>query len=447
MGFMKVKFLGASGTVTGSSYVLTSNSGQSVLIDLGMFQGLPEIDKLNYQNYDFDCSKLSGAILTHAHLDHCGRLPILLSHGFKGDIWMTPATKDLTEIALLDSAKVAKQDGKPILYDADLAQKTFTHFKTVDYHLPTIIGDFQITMYDAGHILGSASLQINVDGQKIIFSGDLGNSPEDLLMPTEMLSAADVVVMESTYGDRLHPTEDSTAKLLAEINAVETSGGTLLIPAFSLERTQELLHLIMHFELDHKIKTDTPIYLDGPMAEKANTVYLHYPQLFNNHFQADLKAGDPFAFPGLVTIKDQEHSQAINLVTSTKVIIAGSGMMVGGRIVRHAAHFLPDPKNRLLIVGYQGEGTLGRQLKDGQKTVTIDGTEIKVAATVSSTEGMSSHADQSQLLSWLKEIKGVKKLFLTHGDDGPRQALSTKVAQELGITDIALPNLDQEISI
>ncbi len=446
---MKIKFLGAAGTVTGSSYVLTSGSGKSILIDLGMFQGIPEIEELNYEPYDYDCTKLAGAILTHAHLDHCGRLPILLPKGFKEKIFMTAATRDLTELSLLDSAKVAIQDSMKILYDKQLAQRTIDRFKTVDYGNETPIGDFAVRFRDAGHILGSAILEIqdmSVDSgiRKIVFSGDLGNFPEDLVFQTEFIESADVVVMESTYGDRLHSTEDPSEVLKEEINTVERSGGTLLIPAFALERTQEILHKIMHLKKTGKIKAQTPIFLDSPMAETATEIYLDYPKFFNNHLKEDLKVGNPFEFPGLKNIEKRNESQAIYYKNGPKVIIAGSGMMTGGRIVGHAAHYLANPSTRLLIVGYQGEETLGRLLMEGKKEVIIDGVEIQVKAAVNTTLGMSSHADQQQLMDWLGHIKNLKKVFLTHGEDGPRTALSERISKELGITDIALPVRNEE---
>lgn len=447
---MKIKFLGASGTVTGSSYVLTSGSGQSILIDLGMFQGLPEEDKLNYEPYDFDPSMLSGAVLTHAHLDHCGRLPTLLPKGFNGDIWMTPPTRDLTAISLLDSAKIAKQDQKKFLYDEDLATQTIGKFRTMGYRIPTEIGDFTFTFRDAGHILGSASIEItdknpDSDIKKIVFSGDLGNSPEALLKATELIESADAVVMETTYGDRLHPKDDPLKTLQDEINRVEETGGTLLVPAFSLDRTQEIMHMIMHLKKDKKVMADTPVYLDGPMAEKATVVYLNYPQIFNSHIHQDFKNGGPFSFPGLTTIHTWEESQALHGQTGTKVIIAGSGMMVGGRIVGHAGYFLPMPTTRLFIVGYQGAGTLGRQLQNGEKSVTIGGIHVEVKASVNSTQAMSSHADQNQLMNWLKHIKEVKKIFLTHGEDESRVVFAKKISADLNLKDVRIPVLNQEI--
>lgn len=449
---MQVKFLGAAGTVTGSSYVLTSDSGKSILIDLGMFQGTAAVDALNYKSFEYDCSKLSGAILTHAHLDHCGRLPILLDHGFSGNIWMTAPTRELTELSLLDSAKIAKQDDKQVLYDKSLALRTFKRFVTADYHEEFEIADFGIRMYDAGHILGSASLEIEDRAsksgmKKIVFSGDLGNSPEDLVQPTEYISDADAVIMESTYGDRLHPDEDPTELIASEIQAVEKSGGVMLLPAFSLERTQDLLHIIMHLKKEGKVKADTTVFLDGPMAQKATDIYLDYPQFFNEHIQKELSLGSPFRFDGLNIIGSWQESQDIHMHPGPKVIIAGSGMMSGGRIVGHAAVYLPRSSTRLCIVGYQAEETLGRQLLEGSREVSIEGSAVSVLASVSSTRAMSSHADQKLLLDWLKNIKNVKKVFLTHGEDSAREVLSEKVKSEVHIDDVVLPLLNQEMAV
>jgi len=450
---VKLKFLGASsGIVTGSSYVLTSDSGKSILVDLGMFQGSHNIEKLNYEPFNYDCKNLIGAVLTHAHLDHCGRLPIIFPRGFEGNIWMTPPTRDLTELSLYDSAKIAKYNDKPILFDKKLVEKTVSRFKTIDYHTPFQIGDFTISMYNAGHILGSASLLVedknsNSGIKTIVFSGDLGNSPEPLEKATETISTADAVIMESTYGDRLHPKRDSAETLQYEINNIETSGGTLLIPAFSLQRTQELLHMIMHLKKAKKVLAQTPFYLDSPMAQKATTIYTNHSKNFNSHFQDDLKKGNPFEFPGFNVIRGRKQSNDLYDQAGSKVIIAGSGMMTGGRIVSHAAHYLPITSTRLFIVGYQGEETLGRELLEGNKKVIIDGLSVEVMATVNNTQSMSSHADQQQLINWLTKIKNVKKIFLTHGEDGSRQALGKKITEYLGIKDIVLPVLSQEVEL
>lgn len=448
---MKIKFLGAAGTVTGSCYALTSASGSSILIDMGMFQGPPNIEKLNREPFDFDASLLTGVVLTHAHLDHCGRLPILLQKGFKGKIWMTPPTKDLTELSLLDTAKINNgKNGNKTLFNRDQAVKTIMRFETIDYRTPFTIGDFTTTFRDAGHIMGSASLEIedkkpNSQIKKVIFSGDLGNSPEPLVEKTETIDRGDAVIMESTYGGRLHPEGDSVGVIKSEITEIQATKGTLLIPAFSLERTQELLHLIMHLKKNGEIPIQLPVYLDSPMAQRATSIYLNHKNNFNPHIQNDLKVGSPFIFPGFSNVEGIRESKALYEDVNPKVIIAGSGMMTGGRIVEHAAHYLPIISTRLLIVGFQGEATLGRELLEGSKKVTIDGMSIDVKATVTSIKTMSSHADQAQLMNWLKNIKNVKKVFLTHGEDEPRKILAQKIQQDIGIKDISLPTLNQEL--
>ncbi|NMD00668.1 MAG: MBL fold metallo-hydrolase, partial [Bacteroidales bacterium] len=256
---MKIKFLGAAGCVTGSSYVLTSDGGKSILVDFGVFQGSEELEKKNFEPVGYDLSLLTAVVLTHAHLDHCGRLPLLFTHGFKGNIWMTPPTRDLAEITLYDSAKIAKEQESKALFDHNLAVQTILKFETIDYRTPKRIGDFTVTFRDAGHILGAASLEIidntaNGKIKKIVFSGDLGNTPEDLEKETEFIDNSDAVVVESTYGDRLHPKSEPEDAILAEIKEIEKTNGALLIPTFSIDRTQEILHIINHFKNDGLVK-------------------------------------------------------------------------------------------------------------------------------------------------------------------------------------------------
>lgn len=410
------------------------------MIDLGMFQGPQDIDELNYRQLGVDCRSLSGVILTHAHLDHCGRLPILESHGFGRDIYMTAPTADLTELSLFDSAKISVEDHpKRMLYTKDQVSAVIKRFRIIPYHKECIIDDFRVVFRDAGHIMGSASIEVDVDGKKIVFSGDIGNSPEDITRPTETFESADIVVMESTYGDRSHPVGNPTEIISAEIDSVVANGGTLLIPAFSLERTQELLHII------HHLQPNIPVYLDSPMAERATVIYEKYKDLMNAEILSDFKVLDPFVFPSLHMVENRQDSGVALRSPGPKVIIAGSGMMTGGRVLGHAQVLLPMESTRLLIVGYQGEGTLGRALLDGAKDVRIDGEEVRVAAHISETQLMSSHADQPKLLKWLGSIRGVKKVFITHGEDGPRKVLAGKISSHLHISDIVLPKLDEEI--
>lgn len=447
---MEIKFLGAAGSVTGSCYLLTSDSGQSILVDCGMFQGSDALEKLNFSKLDCDCSSISGMILTHAHLDHCGRLPMLVPQGFNREIWMTAPTRDLTELSLLDSAKIGKEDNR-VLYDKETVYRAVEMFRIAQYEKPFSVGGFSITMRDAGHILGSASLEIvdqNVKTglSKIVFSGDLGNTPQDLIRATEYIDNADTVVMESTYGDSIHPDDDPSAIIQKEIATIEITGGTLLVPAFSIERSQELLHRISHLKKSGKIKSETQVFYDSPMGQKATAIFEKYHQFYNDELKKDFASSDPFNFPGLDVIENRLEGRQLAANQGPKVIISGSGMMTGGRILNHAIRYLPISSTRLLIVGYQGEETLGRAILEGQRQVSIEGNPVTVRATVNQTQAMSSHADQPRLLNWLKEIQGVKKVFLTHGENRPRGILADKIKKDLGISDIAMPILNQSIA-
>lgn len=449
---MKIQFLGAAGTVTGSCYLLTSDSGESMLIDCGLFQGSKELDKANFMPLACDVSQAVGMVLTHAHLDHCGRIPLLPNQGFHAPIWMTPATRDLTEISLFDTAKINAQDhpDNP-LYEKEDVNAVLELCKTVNYEVPFSVGPFSIIMRDAGHILGSASVEIvdnsGASPKKVVFSGDIGNFPQQLIQTTAMIESADVVIMESTYGDRLHPNEDAREIFTSEINAVEKNNGTLLIPCFAIQRTQEVLHDLAHLKKEGKIKTETPIYFDSPMAEKVTQVFEQYPELYNPEFAAEATHGTPFHFPGLRVVESQEARTELSETDDAKVIIAGSGMMTGGRILSHAKQYLPIDTTRLLFVGYQAEGTLGRRILEGEQSVSLKGEYFQVNGTVSQTRALSSHADQPRLLQWLKHIHGVKKVFLTHGDIEPRKTLAQKIQTDLGIQDVMQPLQDQIIEI
>ncbi len=452
----QLKFLGAAGMVTGSSYWLEDHDSHGILIDLGMFQGMEEQRKLNNEGLAFEAKNLEAMILTHAHLDHCGRMPLLVEAGFSGPIFMTEATRQLLELSLYDAAKVAKENDErrqthEALYTEEEVEKLLTHCRIVQYDQPFTVGSFEITMRDAGHILGSASVEVKYTGEgktvRVIFSGDLGNTPQDLIRPTEMIKEAEVVVMESTYGDRTHSNEDPLEVIQEEINAVEESGGTLLIPAFSLERTQEILHRIDHLKKSKKIKDETPVFLDSPMAIKATMIFKHFADLYNRELADHAKLDDPFDFPGLVLVEKGGESAKIKDIDRPKVIIAGSGMMSGGRIMRHAIDFLPLSTTRLLQVGFQAQGTVGRQIQDGAKKVKIYDQEVEIKANVREVTSMSAHADQPRLMNWLSKIKGVTKIFLTHGEELPRLVLSEKIKNDLGILGVVLPEMNQTVEL
>ncbi len=361
---------------------------------------------------------------------------------------MTTPTAEITEISLFDTAKISLEDHpRRVLYDQNQVFDVIKRFKTIEYDRTFNIGGFRVTLRDAGHIIGSASVEIETDSQKIVFSGDLGNTPEDLTKPTEAIKSSDIVVMESTYGDKSHPPGKAEEIIQSEINAVEQTNGTLLIPAFSIDRTQELLHIISHLKSKNLIGTQTPVYLDSPMAEKVTIIYEKYRSFLNAEINKDFLTADPFSFPGMQIIRDRKDSFNLNENINPKVIIAGSGMMTGGRIVDHARFFLPFASTRLLIVGYQGEGTLGRQLLTGVKKVKIGKQVISINARVTETQVMSSHADQPRLINWLRSIQGVKKVILTHGENSPREVLAEKIKADLNIPDISLPVLNQELNV
>ena len=337
-----LKFLGASGFVTGSGYLLTPDNGKSILVDLGMFQGTSDITQFNDDQIEANLSNLEAALLTHAHLDHCGRLPLLAQNNFTGFVYMTEATKELAEIVILDSAKIQEKDEENPLYTTKDALRIINHFKTVKYQTPIEIGDFTAVFRDAGHIIGSSSIEITQrkTGEKIVFSGDLGNSPQSIEKPTEYIESADFVVMESTYGDKLHEGELPENIIQKEINEIEKGRGTLLVPSFSIERTQVLLYIINNLKNKNLIKKETPVYMDSPMAREATRIYKKYKFLYNDTLKNHSQNGDPFSFPGLVDVKNHRQSEAIARDNGPKVIIAGSGMMSGGRILGHAKNYL-----------------------------------------------------------------------------------------------------------
>lgn len=444
----KLSFMGASGEVTGSAYLLTADDDSQLLVDFGMFQGPKEVANLNYQKLQFDFSRVKGVALTHAHLDHCGRLPLLVYSNFKGKIYMTEPTFALIEVILNDAAKVAQEKTDvPPLYGPDEVKKVLNMVEIVAYEKEIVFGSFALRFIDAGHILGSASIEIidKGDNRKIVFSGDLGNTPEDIIKPTVFCKNADIVVMETTYGSTVHPVENPLQILQEEINKAEETSGVLLIPAFSLERTQELLHKINHLKKDGKIRGDTPVFMDSPMGIRATEIFKQFREYYNDELQSH--QDDPFGFEGLAVTTEPRDSKDIIKAIEPKVIIAGSGMMTGGRILHHAANYLPGKHTRILFVGYQAEDTLGRKILEGARNVVIGDKKISVRANVREIKTLSSHADQTKLLDWLKHIQGVEKLFLIHGETEQREAFAQKVREHTRITYINLPMQGQEINL
>lgn len=434
--------------VTGSCFFLMGEK-TGLMIDFGMFQGRMEDTGLNTKKPSMDFDLLSAMILTHAHLDHCGRLPLLLRYGFTGPIFMTEATKALVELVLYDSAKIAKEDAKVVLYTDEDVEKILKQVQLVEYDKPFMVGEFEITLLDAGHILGSATVLIKEKstGKIVSFSGDLGNTPEPLLDPTHWVNKADVAIVESTYGDDIHETRDEVDELATIIAEAEAEKGTVIIPSFSLQRSQEILYIFDQLKKQGKMAIETPVFLDSPMAIKATEIFRDFPELYNRKLETQAKTDDPFDFPSLVLCDTIEKSRQIKNLIGTKVIVAGSGMMTGGRVLHHVISFLGDPKTQLVFVGYQADGTMGRQIKEGADNVNVWGNIVTVKARIKEIKTMSSHADQGQILTWLGKMEGLSQVILVHGEELPRLVLAEKVRQDFPGVKVELPMLNDEIEI
>lgn len=462
---MEITVFGAAKEVTGSCYSLVSGE-ENILIDCGMFQGGKDMERMNYEKFGFSPRKYKALLLTHAHLDHCGRIPLLVKNGFRGKIYCTDATKALAFIIMADSAKIAEEDTKnenkrraeenlpprkPIygMSDVDDAMKLFV---TVKYgESVRVARDIYAKYYDAGHILGSSSVQVSVkEGNKekvVVFSGDLGQENSILVRNGTLIQKADYVFMESTYGDRLHdPIDKRKRELVRIINETYKRGGKLMIPSFAVERTQELLFYIGKFMEDGDIPK-MPVFLDSPMAIRSTDVFRKFMRYFNDDVQERLKeTNDVFGFPELTLTKSREESKEINGVSDPCIIIAGNGMCSAGRIKHHIANNIEDPKNTLLFVGFQVDGTLGYWIKNGEKSVHLLGREVKVKAKVESIEGFSAHADRVGLIKWLKNYSSKpKKVFIIHGDPDQMSAFSKRIAKE-GYENY-IPSLNESIKL
>ncbi|MFA6100299.1 MAG: MBL fold metallo-hydrolase [Patescibacteria group bacterium] len=437
---MFVTLFGAAREVTGSCYYLESAKAK-ILVDCGIFQGTTLAHSKNFEPFGFDASKLDAVVVTHAHLDHTGRLPVLIKNGFKGQIFLTPPTAKLTQLILEDAAEIMDEEFQrsytPKLYSNEDVAGVVSLFKTIDENSPLKIKDFKVTYHNAGHIFGSSFLSIEAgDGSRAVFSGDLGNINTPLLQPKEALTTTDTLFIESTYGNRIHENESIRAELLKK-TIVETINkkGVLMIPSFAIERTQEILFELNHF-VENRLIPPVDIYLDSPMAIKASAIFDQFPKYYNREALRLIATGDKlFEFPGLKATLKREDSKTINQSPRPKVIIAGSGMMNGGRILHHLVRYLSDKNSTVLIIGYQAEGTLGRRLYTGEKHVTVLSERIDVKAKITSIGAYSAHADQRMLLDWIKSAaKLPKKIFCTHGEEAAAAALATRIRDEMEVT-------------
>lgn len=448
---MKIIFYGGAGSVTGSNYMIESG-GTRILVDCGMAQGTSFAEKENFEPFAYDVSSVQAIFITHAHIDHTGKLPKIVKTGFSGKIYSTPPTKDFAELLLIDSEHVLKEEalknGLPQLYSAEDVEAAMSLWEGVSYHTPIQVGDFTVTLYDAGHILGSATIKIEAEGKSIVFSGDLGNYPAPIIHNTEALPETDYCVIESTYGARVH---EDTSKREGELeNVMEDiarKGGVLMIPAFAMERTQELLY---HFHelISQGRVPKIPIYIDSPLAIKLTAIYKKYERYFNPETFKLVKSGeDILNFPGLHMTLTVEQSKEINDVPPPKIIMAGSGMSNGGRIRHHERRYLPDPKSIILFVGYQAMGTLGRAILEGAKVVRMFGEDVPVRCEIRMISAYSAHADQPRLLAWLKpREKELKRVFVVQGEEGSSEVLAGKIKSDLAV-DSYVPKPKEEVVI
>jgi metallo-beta-lactamase family protein len=493
---ISIQFLGAAGCVTGSQFLVTVGD-RRVLVDCGMFQGSPQEVERNQMPFAFEPAGLDALLLTHAHLDHCGRTPALSKAGFRGPIHATRATVDLTEIVLRDSAKLqveftnrwnrrqarkaeraaeraeqadaetqseaaahetddpslpdrlrhAPPEGKTEirepLYDEHDVDRAMEQMRGCDYDSEVAVTDgVTAVFHDAGHILGSAIIELRVtDGdsaQTIVFSGDLGRDGTPILRDPTPLSHAEHVVIESTYGNREHAPHDVAIEELATaVGEVASDRGVMLIPAFAIGRTQELIWVLDDLVRAGRIPR-VPLYLDSPMASKATEVYYDHPETYDEETHALMRSGDsPLKYPGQQFTDSVEESKAIRHANRPIMVVASSGMLTGGRVMHHLKDFVPDPTCTLLFIGYQGEGTLGRHLQDGGTSARIDGEEYPVRCRVRSISGFSAHADQHELETWLGRFGAgdgpPKTVFIVHGDPDAAEAFAARIRSDLGM--------------
>ncbi len=441
MNSIRITFCGGAKEVTGANY-LVQNNKEKILIDCGLSQGSFFSEEKNFLPFPYNPESIKYVFLTHAHLDHIGRLPRLVRQGFKGKIFCTYPTKELAKLMFLDNLHIHKTEQQfhhqPILYDERDIVQTLKMCETVEYKEKLNFKEnFSVQFFEAGHILGSASILVTIEGKRLLFSGDLGNypTPVPFLNPPATIDNADYIIIESTYGDRIHEDVTKRKEILEDIiEATVKKGGVLMIPAFALERTQELIAEINELVENRRIPL-IPVFIDSPLAidiievYKRNIHYLH--PLAQKRFQLNQNF---FHFQGITLTKTQEESKKINSVSNPKIIIAGSGMSNGGRILYHEARYLPDPKSFLLIVGYQVKGSLGNILLYGAKVVSIHNRSIPVRAQVKAIGGYSGHADQMQLLRWLFPSKYTcQKVFVVQGEEMPATALAQKIKDELGV--------------
>jgi metallo-beta-lactamase family protein len=403
----------------------------------------------NHLEFSYDPSQIDYLLVTHSHMDHIGRIPKLVKAGFKGVIYSTLETKEISALMLDDAqalmAREARERGLEPMYEKEHVAEALGLWKTVEYHAPFQLGpDVSVYLKDAGHILGSAIIEVTLPTTKIAFTGDLGNSPTPLLRDTEFVTDAEYMVIESVYGDRNHEPKDvRSARFKAIVSETLAKGGTVVIPAFSIERTQIIL-----YELNNLIEANLipriPVFLDSPLAIKVTDVYKRHREEFNKGTQGVILAGDDiFSFPGLKIVDSHQESQGVDAVKGPKIIIAGSGMSVGGRVLHHEISFLDDPKSTILLVGYQVSGSVGRQIEEKRSVIKINGTPVQVRARIEKISGYSSHKDSDNLVDFVsRAMPKLKQVFVAMGETGSSAFLAQRLRSEVGANAI-LPERDK----
>ncbi len=436
---IKASFHGACREVTGSCTLIETDNFK-FLVDCGMFQGQTDSKNKNIEKFEFDPKTIDFVLLTHAHVDHCGRLPKLFKEGFKGKIYATRATQDLTEIILLDSIKIQRYEEKNPLYEEKDIEKIVKSFKAFSYYQKIEINPhMSIRMQDAGHILGSSIFEIwlNDEGveKKIIFSGDLGNPPAPIIKDPDFVKQGDILFIESTYGGRFHESKKEGARIFKKIILDNINRkATLIIPVFAMERSQETLYQLNEL-IENKLVPKIPIFFDSPLAIAATEIYDKHRNLYDQEAESLIKSGDDiFDFPNLKFTRSRDESMEINNVHGPKIILASSGMCTGGRIPHHLKRNLDNPNNHVLFMSYQAKGTLGRELIEGAQNVIIHDKMVNVNCQITKTGSFSSHSDHNQLINWLNKIKDLKKVFIIHGEDLENKKLADAIDQNIKTT-------------
>lgn len=451
-GCMRIIFHGAARTVTGANFLLESGRTK-LLVDCGLIQGEFCCEDANFHPFPYEPGKISAVFVTHAHLDHIGRLPNLVKEGFEGKIYSTAPTRDLALLSLEDSiyilAEEAERRGRQPLFNEEDVSRLEKYWEVVDYEQELNAGkDISVRLLDAGHILGSSFVEITSQGKTIVITGDIGNPPTPLLRPPTILKKTDFVVMESAYGNRMHEDKERRRDILEDaIEDTVKSGGVVMIPSFAMERTQELLYELNEL-VEHNRIPRIPIFIDSPLAIKMTEVYKKYPQFYNQEARYLISKGDDlFKFPGLKFTVTTEESKAINDIPPPKIVIAGSGMSQGGRILHHERRYLSDPASLFLVIGYQAAGSLGRRILEGANEVRIFGERVSVRARHKAIGGYSAHADQQGLREWVAAIPTLpKEIFVVQGEEAAALSLAQVIRDELAIK-VAVPQLGESFEL